>query len=228
LWSLITVETRGCGFFADRRPQILFERHIFSKRTGGRFDAADPDISDPRAGGYLGGTREYDRLTRAMTLDRQAAVESVSWGIGQIMGFNAKRLNYVDADDMIARFSSGEDAQLDGVCRFIKGNAALAAAFTAKHWTQVAFFYNGSNFAKNAYDKKLERFDDFYSTHTPPDLDVRAAQLRLLYAGFDPHGVDGVIGHGTTSALIAFQKAKGLTASGQLDAPTLAELAKIA
>src|ERR1700683_996721 len=52
LLAVITVETSGCGYLADRRPAILFERHIFSKQTGGRFDAQHPDISNPTPGGY--------------------------------------------------------------------------------------------------------------------------------------------------------------------------------
>ena len=40
LWTVITVETRGCGFLPDRRPKILFERHIFSHETSNRFDPA--------------------------------------------------------------------------------------------------------------------------------------------------------------------------------------------
>lgn len=29
VWSVLSVETKGFGFLSDRRPQILFERHIF-------------------------------------------------------------------------------------------------------------------------------------------------------------------------------------------------------
>jgi hypothetical protein len=29
LWAVMTVETKGCGFLPDRRPLILFERHVF-------------------------------------------------------------------------------------------------------------------------------------------------------------------------------------------------------
>jgi hypothetical protein len=228
LWSLITVETRGCGFLADRRPQILFERHVFHKRTAGRFSAAAPDISNAERGGYLGGAKEYQRLAKAMALDRQAAVESASWGIGQIMGFNAAQLDYAGADDMIQRFCGGEDAQLDGICRFISKYPGLSAAFAAKNWDRVAFYYNGSAYKEKGYHLKLQQYDDFYSTNAPPDLEVRAAQLRLLFAGFDPNGIDGVIGPGTTRAVSAFQRANGLTATGRLDPPTLAALATIA
>jgi hypothetical protein len=51
LRSVVVVETSGCGFLPDRRPSILFERHVFSSRTQGRFDAAHPGISGS-AGGY--------------------------------------------------------------------------------------------------------------------------------------------------------------------------------
>ena len=76
LWSVLKVETNGFGFLPDRRPKILFERHIFHKRTDGKFSAAHPDISNAASGGYSGGAAEYDRLARATKLDRGAALES--------------------------------------------------------------------------------------------------------------------------------------------------------
>ena len=45
LWTVLAVETKGFGFLVDRRPQILFERHIFHKLTQGRHDAGNGDGS---------------------------------------------------------------------------------------------------------------------------------------------------------------------------------------
>jgi N-acetylmuramidase len=42
------VDTSGKGFPPDRRPEILFDRHIFSKRTSVLFDATTPEISARR------------------------------------------------------------------------------------------------------------------------------------------------------------------------------------
>ena len=70
LWAVLTVETRGCGFLADRRPLILFERHYFSRLTKRKFDVQAPDISNKQWGGYSGGTREYDRLGQAVRVVR--------------------------------------------------------------------------------------------------------------------------------------------------------------
>jgi N-acetylmuramidase len=73
------VETGGCRFLPDRRPVILFERHIFSRETNHTFDASNSDISNPHAGGYsAGGAAQYDRLQRALALDRKAALRSAS------------------------------------------------------------------------------------------------------------------------------------------------------
>ena len=54
-----------------------------------------------------------------------------------------------------------------------------------------------------------------------PDLEVRMAQARLSYLGYDPGGVDGMLGTGCRMALIGFQKACGVSpAAGELDDAT--------
>lgn len=226
LWALLTVETRGFGFLADRRPKILFERHVFHKRTKGRFDAQAPDLSSASRGGYLGGAKEYGRLQRAIVLDRAAALESTSWGLAQVMGFNAASLHYMGAEDMVATFLDGEDAHLDAAARFIEENAALATAFAKADWRKVAFYYNGSAYAEQGYHVKLEQFHDLYVERGTPDVEVRAAQARLVYLNYDPHGVDGVVGNGTRSAALAFQKTQNgaLAPTGELDAATMEAL----
>jgi membrane-bound lytic murein transglycosylase B len=49
-------------------------------------------------------------------------------------------------------------------------------------------------------------------------------QRRLAAAGFDPGGVDGVLGRQTRAATRAFQKNRGLIADGYPDAELLAAL----
>jgi N-acetylmuramidase len=100
LWALLAVETRGFGYLQerDRRPKILFERHVFHKRTAGRFAALHPTLSSPEPGAYLKDGEEYTRLHAAMRLHRSSALESVSWGLGQTMGFNAVRMGYAGVE----------------------------------------------------------------------------------------------------------------------------------
>lgn len=225
LWSLVTVETKGFGFLPDGRPKMLFERHVFHRLTNGRYDAGYPGISNSKPGGYQGGAGEYDRLAQASQLDPGAALDSASWGLGQIMGFNAKGLGYASAADMVAQFADGEDRQLDAVRRFIVGNHKLNNAFLGRDWQKVALYYNGADYAKNEYDAKLDHYFNYYTKNGVPNLDLRTAQAWLTILGFDPKGVDGVFGGNTSRALNDFRKSKGMPVSSALDSATSEALA---
>ena len=155
LRAVLAVESLGSGFLADGRPKILFERHWFHRLTGGRFSADHPGISDAKPGGYKGGVAEYERLGRAIALDRKAALDSASWGLGQIMGFNAAKAGFVDAEAMIRAFAEGEDAQVLGVARFIAASG-VGRHLAAHDWAAFARVYNGPRFHDNAYDEKLQ------------------------------------------------------------------------
>src|SRR5882724_4448863 len=153
IWAVLAVETSGCGFLADRRPQILYERHYFHRLTGGRFD--DGDISDPKAGGYgPGGAHQYDRLARAIAKDRTAALQSTSWGLGQIMGENCAEAGFQDVETMVAAMSHSEDAQLAAVAAFLDATH-LDAPLKAHDWASFAAGYNGPSYAKNHYDVRV-------------------------------------------------------------------------
>lgn len=222
IWAVLAVETSGCGFLADRRPKILFERHVFHKLTGGRFD--DGDISDKSPGGYgAGGAHQYDRLARALAKDRTAALQSASWGVGQVLGTNFKAAGFTDVETMVSAMSDSEDAQLAGMASFIRSKK-LDAALQAHDWTAFARGYNGKNFAKNQYDTRLRGEFQKFSFGALPDLDTRAAQVYLTFCGFDPGPVDGVAGVRTRSALSDFQRAEGLKPTGEVDGKVLAAL----
>ncbi|ANE57143.1 N-acetylmuramidase domain-containing protein [Methylomonas sp. DH-1] len=218
VWAVLSVETRGFGFLKDRRPQILFERHIFHNQTGGRFDGSAPDISNSKAGGYIGGEAEYDRLNTAIGLDQAAALKSASWGIGQVMGFNFADAGFANVADMVAAFVEDENAQLLAMANFIKANG-LAGAMQKGKWDAFARGYNGPSFEKNQYDTRLAAAHARYRVMLP-DLSLRTAQAALLYLGFDPGTIDGVTGKRTRSAIIAFQEKAGLPETGELDTDT--------
>lgn len=226
LWAVLTVETRGSGFLPDGRLQILFERHVFHRLSGGRFDVQAPDLSNSKAGGYgAGGASQYDRLARAMALDTDAALASASWGLGQIMGFNAQKVGFVDAAQMVEAFVDGEDAQLIAMAAFVS-EAKLASALGVGDWTSFARGYNGAGFAKNGYDKKLSLAHSRFATGPTPDLRVRwiqAALLRLGHSGIK--AVDGWFGERTQKALLALQQGANLERTGRADEATIDYLA---
>ena len=224
LWAVLNVETRGCGFLPDRRPFILYERHIFSRETGHRFDASDPGISNPLAGGYgAGGSAQYDRLERAVALDRRAALRSASWGIGQLMGFNAEIAGYADVEAMVTAMTVSESNQLQGMAGEIVHNR-LDRALRAHDWATFARGYNGPAYARNSYDTRLAAACQKYTLGPLPDLVIRTAQAYLSYLGYQPGPIDGVMGRFTRSALDEFQRKNQLPITSEIDAAQLSSL----
>lgn len=221
IWAVLTVETRGFGFLADRRPQILFERHVFHRLTEGAHDD-NADISRSKAGGYIGGAGEYGRLEKAMQLNKTAALQSASWGIGQVMGFNFKVAGFSSTDKLVAAMVKDENSQLRAMANFIKGNN-LASALQRNNWVSFARTYNGADFKRNEYDTRLAAAHAKFKV-TLPDLSLRTAQAALQYLGMDPGPIDGIRGRRTFSALIQFQETEGLAETGLLDQETLERL----
>jgi len=218
VWAVLTVETRGFGFLQDRRPQILFERHVFHRLTQGRHDRENADISNAKAGGYAGGAEEYSRLEKAMRLDLKAALQSASWGIGQVMGFNYRIAGYASINAMVAAMAKSENAQLLAMAKFIKGKK-LDRALQRRSWVSFARGYNGPEFKKNEYDARLAAAHAKY-TLIHPDLAFRTAQAALRNLGIDPGPIDGFRGRRTRSALMQFQERSGLPETGELDQDT--------
>jgi N-acetylmuramidase len=201
---VLQVETRGAGFLADRRPVILFERHKFSELTHGRFDASHPSISSATPGAYGGpGAHQYERLDKAMALDAQAALSSTSWGLGQIMGVNARRAGFDSLHSMVLAMGQGEGLQLAAVANFLQ-TSDCARLLAQRNWTAFAARYNGPRYAEHRYDMRLAQAHQRLLSGPLPDLMVREAQMLLLFRGYHPGMVDGVWGKFTASALQEF------------------------
>lgn len=157
LRAVLQVEALGAGFLEDGRPKILFERHVFHRLTQGAFDAILPRVSDPKPGGYEKPNGEYLKLYLAAQLDQEAAVQSASWGIGQIMGFNWKACGERSVIGFLLAVHHSEDTQLALMAQFIKSDTRMALALRQHDWAAFAARYNGPAYAKNAYDIKLAK-----------------------------------------------------------------------
>lgn len=157
--AVTTVETGGAGGFlsdGSGRPRILFEAEHFSAATHHNFDASHPTISCPTADWslYQGGAAEYDRLAEAIGLDREAALESTSWGLFQILGSNCRMCGFADVGSFVAAMAASEGAQLlafGGFCLSMRGPAN---ALRNHDWPTVTRLYNGPSYARNHYDTK--------------------------------------------------------------------------
>lgn len=153
---LTEVGIRG-AFDALGRPIILYERHYFSELTGRRFDKTHPDISNPKSGGYGKFSAQYPKLERAIALDRNAALQSASWGAFQIMGRNFKAAGYPTVEAFVAAVKDSLSKKIEGFGNFVVADPRLRAALQARQWTTFARIYNGPGFAANQYDLKMKQ-----------------------------------------------------------------------
>jgi hypothetical protein len=161
-------------------------------------------------------------LEKAMALDQEAALESASWGLAQVMGFNFQVAGFTSVASMVQQMVLDEDAQLLGMAHFIQSNN-LVGALQRANWVAFARGYNGPDFKRNEYDTRLAAAHAKYK-QILPDLSLRAAQAALMYLGFDPGPIDGLRGRRTRSALIAYQERAGLPATGEFDEDTHTKL----
>ncbi len=109
------------------------------------------------------------------------------------------------------------------MANFIK-NHSLAGALMRQNWTDFAHGYNGAK-SKEIYAKRLAAAHAKYRTLLP-DVNLRQAQVALLYLGFNPGDIDGIFGKRTKSALSDFQTKNSLASTGSLDSSTEKELTK--
>jgi hypothetical protein len=234
IWTVVEVETagvtQGFGFRLDRRPQILFERHIFRKYTNGRFDSESPDVSGP-PGAYGLLSEQYAKLEKALSLCAKAklgselALQSASWGMGQVMGFNCGVGGYKSCVRMVQAMVRSEDHQLACMAGYLRANG-LAEKLVRREWSSFARMYNGPSYWQNRYDVKLAEHFERFASGSVPDLEMRTAQVALLYLGYGPGRIDGIIGPRTRTAIKTFRIAAGLPASEELDGPAYQALCK--
>lgn len=156
--AIASVETKGSAWISPGVPQILYERHIMARllKAKGISTAGLPsDLVNTSPGGYGKFSEQHGKLSRAVQIDRDCALQSCSWGMFQIMGFNFKACGYATVQEFVNAMYKSEDEQLNAFIGFIKSNQQLNQALKSKDWATVARLYNGADYKINQYDTKL-------------------------------------------------------------------------
>ncbi len=221
--AVAKVESGGrTGFLKDKRPKILFESRWFHKLTEGKYDQAHPDISTPRwVRNYKGGAGEFDRLQKAIGLDREAALKSASWGMFQILGVNHGVAGFDNVEDYVTASLASEGAHLDAFVGFVVGNH-LDDELRDKRWADFARRYNGPGYKQNRYDEKMaQAYAEFAGGGLAPT--TREIQEALNRNGASLVA-DGITGPATREAICQFQHNHGLAVDGVAGPKTLTAL----
>ncbi|MGR3821632.1 MAG: N-acetylmuramidase domain-containing protein [Salipiger marinus] len=100
----------------------------------------------------------YALFARMAAIDERAAIRSCSWGLPQMMGFNASLCGYDTGRAMVEDFAQDEEHQLDAMVTFIVA-AGLDDELRRHDWRGFARGYNGPGYATHGYHTRLaDRF----------------------------------------------------------------------
>jgi hypothetical protein len=188
LLAVAEVESGGKAYAlvdGRREPLIRFEGHYFDRRLSPekRRRARAEGLSSPTAGAIANPRTPAARwamLSRAAAIDRKAAYESVSWGLGQVMGAHWAWLGYADVDALVSEARAGPGGQATLMACFID-KAGLAGELRAHDWTAFARGYNGPGYRKHRYDARIEKAYRRYrdapiATQNPDDASAEASE----------------------------------------------------
>lgn len=176
LMAIVKVETPGYGFDSKTGKLLIqFEPSWFKKQAPGelkKYQALKAKkiltgieqtfvknweivISNPI------GTQshEWPAFNIAFGINPNAAMESTSIGLPQIMGFHWKRLGYSSVGAMWDDFKRGEYQQLCALVRFILTDPGLLSAVRTRNWHMIAVKYNGAGYVALARRLKREPYN---------------------------------------------------------------------
>mgnify|MGYP005845953297 CR=1 FL=1 len=182
--GVLITESAGQPFGADGRMVIRFENHLFWRFWGKtnpdafnrhfRFSAVESwkehywreQPNDSWLPCHTGeNAAEWQVFDFARRFDERAAIQSISMGIAQIMGFNYAAVGYPSPEAMFAAFAHDAGAQLRAIFRFMEVNN-LVDAIRNKEYRRFAVVYNGPG-QPDFYASKIREYAAAFASLHP-------------------------------------------------------------
>ena len=226
----------------EKCPTVRFEGHYFDARLTGaaRDKARAAGLAASKAGKIKNPKSQADRwhklIAPAAAIDADAAYESVSWGVGQVMGAHWKKLGFASVGELVKAAMSGLAGQVDLMMRYLKA-FELLDELRRGDALGLARGYNGPANAR-AYATDLQERANTYGADSASltavsgmlrqgmrGAAVRDLQALLTRAGSYTARIDGDFGPTTKAAVRTFQRRSGLTDDGVAGPETMRALA---
>lgn len=175
--AVLCVESGGNAFYKDDHAIIRFENHQFWRRWG----KYNPEIfeqhfvfsDDQRWKGHkyrVSVNDEWERfhgkqekewkvLELARSFDDTAALNSISIGLPQVMGFNSKKIGYSTVQKMFSNMNKDVRYQLFALFDFLDNN--MISALKDHNFERFAKYYNGPGQA-SLYGEWIQDHYDAY------------------------------------------------------------------
>lgn len=148
--AVVKVESGGIGFDSVTGKIIVQFEPSWFKRKAPYTPSGKWSLN-----GVERQSQEWIAFNDAFSKNPDAAMESTSIGLMQVMGLHYKLLGFKTVGEMWDFAKVSEANQLELAIRFIKSNPALDLALKTGNAARFAYFYNGSQYKKYNYDTRL-------------------------------------------------------------------------
>ncbi len=173
-------------FIGGEHTPMLYERHrfyeiyksMYGEENANEISLEFPDLVNKKSGGYgnslfitnkgydkIGANNhQFERLKKAIKINKAIAIQSTSFGIFQLLGEYYSYSSATSEEEFFNNMENSEIFQINATIDFLskdEGKKGFAKALNSKNWELVASIYNGKNW-KNQNPDYAKNIENYY------------------------------------------------------------------